>query len=222
MSFFPGQTVNPFGSDYEHLGIVHGDETHVVERAAMVQIRLNLEQEVQRQESNWAQRDQDFAAAMGLPYLPTTIARVSLQNYFVGARPSLIGSTADFWPSITTRAAMSKASSEQGDQWDIFDVQLDVEVLCKAGPVPQDRLHEQAGIDAEGEVNKQVQRLSAAVHMCVRLDPTLGGVVLPYRQPPVKRQGFPSAIPGNTRERVGDYWLYAGRQLRYTYSVNSF
>src|ERR1700752_1504628 len=108
MSFFPGQTFNRFGSNYDQLSITGGDEAHVVERAALVQIKLNLEQECERQEMIWAQRDQDFCNAMNIAYIPTVIQRVQPVNYFVGARPSLVATSIDFWPSVTTRAALTK------------------------------------------------------------------------------------------------------------------
>jgi len=197
MSAFPGQTFRPMGTPADRLALRLGDEAHLVERAAMLQIRANLEDMCVRIDNIWP------------------------QNFFIGARPSLIGSSVDFWPSITTRAATARASSEQFDHFDVFDVQLDVEVLCKAGPIPQDRLHDQLGIDAEGEVNRQIQRLCAAVHMCIRLDPSLGAAIEPIQRPPVKSQGFPFALPGNTRERTGDYWVYCGKRLRYIATVNS-
>src|ERR1700756_2296623 len=110
---FPGQPVIPFGSLYDRLAVTVGDETLLVERAAMIQIRSHIEQECQRQEMIWNQRDQDFCNAMNVPFIPPAIERVQPQNYFEGARPSLVQSSIDFWPSITARAAMSRASSEQ-------------------------------------------------------------------------------------------------------------
>ena len=221
MSAFPGQTFRPMGTPADRLALRLGDEAHLVERAAMLQIRANLEDMCVRIDNIWRQPDVDFYATMGMPDPYTKIERPVPQNFFIGARPSLIGSSVDFWPSITTRAATARASSEQFDHFDVFDVQLDVEVLCKAGPIPQDRLHDQLGIDAEGEVNRQIQRLCAAVHMCIRLDPSLGAAIEPIQRPPVKSQGFPFALPGNTRERTGDYWVYCGKRLRYIAAVNS-
>ena len=217
---FPGQTVGA-SLFTQPLSITYGDEAHLVEYAALAQIKSNLEQECERIETVWSQRDQDLMAALDLQFIPCVIERVQPQNFFVGARPSLIQSSSDFWPSVTTRAALSRASKEQIDLVDVYDVQLDVEVLCKWGPIPQERLHERDGVVAEGEVNKQVQRLSAAVHNCLRLDPTLGRTVEPLAAP-TKRLGFPFALAGVNRERTGDYWVYCGRQMRYQSVVNAF
>jgi hypothetical protein len=222
MSVFPGQTVVPFGSGYDRLAITAGDERLLVERSALTQIRTHLEQECQRQETIWAQRNADLSAQLPLVLPAARIDRVAPQNFFEGARPSLLQSSIDFWPSVTCRAALAQAASEQIDQLDVLSVRLDVEVLCKSQQVAQDRLHEQEGIDAEGYVNQQVQMLSAAVHMCLRLDPTIGGRFEPLERPPTKRQGFPFAVAGNNRERAGAYHLYCGCQMQYTVRVNSY
>lgn len=222
MSYPQGQVVRPFGGNYDRLSIQFGDEAHVVERAMIRQIHQLIEEEIERQETMWLPRDKEYAQAMRIPFSQTRIERVLPNNYFVGARPSLVNTSIDFWPSITARAGDERASSEQADQFDINDIDLYVEVLCKAGPVAQDELQQQPGINAEGEVNRQVQRLSAAVHMCVRRDPTLGAIIEPIQRPPARRSSLPFAVPGSDGEGSGDYWVYAGKQLRYIVQANSF
>ncbi len=225
---FPS-AVFPRGIDADQLVPTYGDEAHLVERAALMAIVTYLEEECQRQESIWSQRDQEFAAVMGpsgVQYQSQgiRIERVDPNNFFVGARPSVVNSSVDFWPSVTTRVTQvtPAADRDQGDQFDVLNCNLSVEVLCKAGPVPQDQLHLQPGIDAEGEVNRQIQLLSAAVHMCIRRDPSLGGRVLPVQRPPKKNSGLPFALPGNTQERTGPYWLFMGKQMQYVFQVNSY
>jgi hypothetical protein len=228
MSIFPSAVFRS-GVDADQLVPTYGDEAHLIERAAIMGIKTYLEEECQRQEEIWSQRDQAFAAVMGpsgVMYQAQGIhiERVDPNNFFVGARPSLVNSSIDFWPSVTTRCALVQpaASGEQGDQFDVLNCTLSVEVLCKVGPVRQAELHLQPGIDAEGEVNRQINLLSAAVHMCVRRDPTFGGRALPVQQPPRKSTGLPFAVPGNTAERTGPYWIYMGRQMRYGYQFDSF
>jgi hypothetical protein len=217
-----GATVVPFGNAFDHFAVSAGDAEHIVEHAAIAQIRANLETEVLRQQTIWAPRDQSFASAMGFPYRPLIIERVALSNYFVGARPSLVMASIDFWPSITSRCTGSRPSAEQYDQLDVYDAMLSIEILCKAGPVAKEELAEQAGIDAQGVANQQIQRLSAAAHMCIRKDPTLGGIVQTIQRPPTSQKGMPSAAPGVDRERTGDYYIYHGKVMRYIVTVNSY
>jgi hypothetical protein len=226
VSIFPVNT-QPHGVAADHLYPTFGDEAHVVERAALLQIALNLEQECVRQETNWAKRDAAFAQAMGpsgVEYVvqPAKVERVLPQNFFVGARPSLLVSSIAFWPSITVRCPNVGPSREQDDQIDILDCQLSVDVLCKAGPVRQEQLHLEPGINAEGDVNRQVQMLSAAVHMCLRRDPTFGGRVQTLQRPPRKDSGLPFAVPGTNQERTGPYYLYMAKRLRYVVQMASY
>lgn len=219
MSFASAFSRSSVNSD---LTTAHGDVEHFVERVALLQIVKYLEGECQRQEEIWRTRDQEFAQQMlyaGVQYAakPLSIERVSPANFFVGARPSLIGTSIDFWPSVTSRCAVSGASrSMQTDQSDAYDARLIIEVLCKAGPVRPDELHAQPGVDAEGEVNRQIKALSAAVHMCFRRDPSFGGRIPGIAAPPNSTTGLPSALPGDNKERSGPYYLYIGRRMQYT------
>jgi hypothetical protein len=227
MSVFPS-SVQPGGGNADHLFPVHGDEAYVIERAALMQVVLHLEDECKRQETIWTQRDQVYAQALGsagVKYqaVGVHIERIAPQNFFIGARPSLMQSSSDFWPSVTSRCAVVGPSrGADADQFDTLDCQLSLEILCKAGPVNQDDLRRQPGIDAEGEVNRQVHLLSAAVHMCIRRDPTFGGRVQTLQRPPTKNSGLPFALPGDNRERTGPYWIYMGRRLRYTVQLASY
>jgi hypothetical protein len=223
---FPQQVV-PASLPADKFALAYGDEAHYVERAAMMQIVANLEEECERQESNWRSRDIEFADLLGpsgVEYQAKgiQIERVQPQNFFIGARPSLVNASADFYPSITTRSAQSSPARDQGDQFDILDVQLTIEILCKSDQVPQDQLHRQRGIDAEGDVNRQVHLLAAAVQSAIRRDPSCGGRILPPQRPPQKTWGLPSALPGDSAERSGPYRIYKGCRMRYVVQVNSY
>lgn len=222
--FPPGATVSPLAEIFARLPITFADEGNLVEMLAMAQIRLHIDEECERSDLVWAQRDAFLQERTGQLVVPTTIERVAPQNFFIGARPSLVTSSIDYWPSVTTYSGpRTPSTTEQFDQYiDVIDVVLFVEVLCRFGPVPQDELHDQIGIDAEGQVNKQMNRLGAAVQMCIKRDPTLGAAVQPIARAPQKNPSRPMAMPGNSKERTGPYWLYQGMQLRYVVQVNSF
>lgn len=207
---------------YQRIAVDIGDNGLLLEVAAKAQILKHLETECLRQEEFWSERLTGLSdiQTMGQP-LPN-IRRVKPDNIFIGSRPSLIGSTIDLWPSITVRCGDLSPSPDQIDQIDVFNCDFYVETMVYAGPVAPDDLHTRAGIQLEGEVNMQNHLLSGAVQMCIRSDPSLGGVIEPIQRPPGIRPSFPTALSGTDRERVGDYYLYQGRQHVYRITRKSF
>jgi hypothetical protein len=219
---FPTQQVRPFGSGFDRLLIGFGDDGHAVEMAALAQIATNLPEEIDRQQQSWVQRQQDFNNAMGFASRPISVPQVDQKNFYVGARPSLVSSPIEFWPSITARCGDARPSRQQEDHFDDFDLDLYVEIMCYSGPVARERLHMDEGIAAEGDVNAQIHLLSGAVQLCVSRDRTLGGVVQTIQNPPTIRPGMPFSAPGVDQERTGDYFIYAGRQHRYVVNRMSY
>lgn len=217
-------TVDAIFSGWEQNAIDIGDNGLFLELAAKIQIQRYLEAECERQETFWVKRMKDLGALLPTSRLPTPkIRRVKDSNIYIGPRPSLLQAPIDFWPSITVRCGDLRPSrGGQNDQYDTFDCDFYIEVMCYAGPVARDQIHLQPGIDAEGSVNLQVHLLSGAVQMCIRKDPSLGGAILPIQNPPSVHPSFPTAVPGDNQERAGDYNLYQGRQHHYVITRNSY
>lgn len=192
-----------------------GDDAELVQRVAIVQIKEILAQAVEYQQNLWDLRDKDFAQSMGRKFERIVIDVPTDDNFYTGPRPSLVESPIEFWPSITARCNNSKPSQEgQLDQVDVIDLDLYIEVLCKAGPVPQTELHEQKGIETEGVVDAQGQRLTAAVQSCISVDKTLGGVVQRISRPATIKPSKPFARP-STPKGSNDYYVFYGKQLNY-------
>jgi hypothetical protein len=199
-----------------------GAEEEMVQRAALLQIKTHLPEEVSWQEDLWAQRDEAFAKAMGWGFTPVQIEQPAPGNFYAGARPSLVEAPIEFWPSITVRANSSSSASRQLDQMDISDVPLFIEILCKAGPVPQDKIHAKEGVETDGMVDAQVQRLTAAVIGCIDRDKTLGGVVPVIARPARIKPSAPFTRPGASGQGTGDYYVFQGKQLEYVTTRTSY
>lgn len=184
----------------------YGSGAEQVARAAALQIAQNLEDQCHLQEVIWNDRDQDWAAAMEIAYVPTRITRVAKSSIYLGAQPSLVAgieSRFDKWPAVTVRCATRTPSNvlEQADQYDSLDLSLTVEVLAMAGPFVADPLDDHSSSDA---IDRQYQRLSDAVIACINLDRGLGGNILPLKLPPI---GLPS-LPFVRKEDAGSgRWL---------------
>src|SRR5581483_755516 len=221
---FPTVGVDAIFSGWEQTAIDIGDDGLFLEIAAKVQVQRHLEEECDRQEAFWQRRMSDLGELLQQTALPAPrINRVSPRNIFTGPRPSLLQAPIEFWPSITVRCGdLRPDRSDQKDQFDTFDCDFYVEVMCYGGPIDRENLHLQEGIDTEGNVNMQVHLLSGAVQMCIRRDPSLGGAILPIKYPPAIRPTFPTAVPGVDQERTGDYYLYQGRQHHYIITRNSY
>lgn len=221
MSFPTVGVDNVFGN-WEHTVIDIGDNGLFLELSAKIQIQRYLEEECERQEDFWQQRMASIEALMVETKLPAPqIKRVKMSNIFTGARPSLLQAPIDFWPSITARCGDLRPSRVQPDQYGTFDCDLYIEVMCYSGPIDREHLHLQEGIDLEGEVNLQTHLLSCAVQMCINKDTSLGSAIMGIQNPPQIHPSFPTAQPGISTERVGDYYLYQGRQHHYVITRNS-
>lgn len=194
------------------------DDGEMVARAVAVQIAANLPTQCSAQDQLWAQRDQDFATAMNIPYRRTIVQFPPSKRIYLGARPSLVESPGELWPAVTVRADKRVPSSdaEQADQYDSWDVTFIIEALACAGPFPdvvQDR-------DPSDEIDRQFQRLAGAVHACIMYDRTLGGTTFPIKRPPQMLPSLPRARKSD--KGAGQNLLFQGMQLTYVATRLSF
>ena len=209
MNTFPQQFMPQYqAGDRMEIGL--GDDGEIVQRSAVVQVFQNLDAQIALQDQRWASRDLQYDQLIGrTTQYPFSTTRVESGNFYTGARPSLVEAPVSFWPSVTSRCNNARPSPEQFDQFDVFLLDLFVEVLTKVGPYPDiDTDH-----GAEDAIDRQAQRLTAAVHCCIRLDPTLGGVIMPIQRPPTIT---PSKLwPRKEDHGAGEYYYFQGKQLHY-------
>lgn len=191
----------------------YGSSGEQIARAALLQIMQNLDEQCALVENLWDSRDQDWAAAMDIPYKQTIIARPQKDSFYLGAQPSLVaGQNARFdkWPAITVRCGTRTPSSSQIDQADQWDRELIIEVLATAGPFARDPLDDRSTSD---QVDRQYQRLSDAVVACIDQDRTLGGNTPPIQNPPEMTPSLPYII--RTKQGAGQYMVNQAMEIRY-------
>lgn len=137
-----------------------------VERAAFMRMFNFLNVAIDEAEARWAESDQTFATLVGKPYVPVVVEPIQNMNFFEGHRPSLIRAPIEQYPNCSVWGVRSTPHPESAssDHTDIFNNLLFIEVMCKA-------------TEDEGIVSKRVNRTCEAVHVVMKSDPTLAGVV---------------------------------------------
>lgn len=207
-----------FGSNVSHMGVGLGGETEQIQRALKAQIMKFLPECTEQLQQFWDKKDKNYAEFTNTSISRIELPKIEKKNYYTGIKPSLLEAPLYMWPSVTVWAHDSKPSSFQADQYDTIDVPIFIAILCHKGPVKQAELHGKEGIEIEQELDSVIQRLSDAVHMCVKKDPTIGNVLAgAIEKPPIATQYMPWSKP----QQEGVY-IFQGKQLQYTGQKNSF
>lgn len=194
----------------------YGDAGEMVQRAAILQIKTNIDAQMEVQENLWEQRDREYAQLMERAYVKTPLAPIEADNFYTGQRPSLVEAPLERWPNVTARCEEAQAFGQQADQYDTFSMSLFVEVLCAVGPGPDPNDPVNDDHDLEDQIDRQSHRLTAAVHCAIRLDPSLGGMIHPIQNPPTITPSLLWTRKGDEAPGSGDYYYFQGKQLKYT------
>jgi hypothetical protein len=207
-----------FGGNWDrpHLGL--GIESEQIQRAAKSQI-MNFLPEISDQVENvWMERDKVYAETIKGSYKKLRLPQVKKENFFTGGKHSQIIEQfpLEIWPFIVIYSHDAKPYMIQEDQFDTFTIPLFVEVMCSNGPVfKEEELHTREGIELMVELDSIVQRLSDAVHLCIKKDPTIGGVAGSIEKPPVVKQCLPWARKEVTKIATGEWYIFQGKQFEY-------
>lgn len=208
-------TVQPFGGAFDRFAVEPGLGGEEIVRAALWQVKSHIEEKTAYVKSIWDERDEAFATEFEKPFRQTVLPTIAPRNYYTGQTPSLVEAPLEQWPSITIYAGQSTPAPAQPDQYDTMRIPLYVEVLCSFGPVKETELHAEQGIEAENAVWRICERLSSAVHLCIKTDPSLGGTLAgPIERPPEIVRSEPFARKAD--KGAGDFHIFAGRQLQYS------
>lgn len=173
-----------------------------VQRAALTQLVVGLNDAIAQAEADWADSDMEMATLLQRAYVPTVIERVDLTNFYEGHRPSLISAPIDNYPNCAAwslRAAPTPESAEL-DHSSVYNDLLYVEVMVKA-------------IEDEETVNRRVQRTAEAVNFCITQDETLGGVVSGFVTEPLLT--LTDVFTRKERTSYGPEWFWQGARLEY-------
>lgn len=215
----PATEAEPFASSWSHMGLGSGIEFEQIQRVTLAQIKKFLPEVTKKLQEKWDKKDADFAANANIPFKTVQIPQV--ENFFTGIKPSLLEAPIEMWPSITVYCHNAKASPFQPDQYDENLIPLFIDVLCTHGPIQQDVVHKKDGILAEQALDSQLQRLSDAVQICIKKDPTLGATITgPIEKPPTIITSLPWA---KTEASSGsNVYIYQGKLHEYTVKKDSF
>jgi hypothetical protein len=205
--------------DLDRPAIGFDDSSELVQRAVAVQIINELPAQITLQETVWAPRDQDFAAATGRPAISTTIKPVLPSNVYLGHRLSLQDAPQDALPAITVRCLNTAPTEDRNqlDQYDSNDLTLIVEVWVSTGPY-KDPVANQA--DSE-EIDRQLHRMAAAVRGCIVQDRSFGNTQMGTSRPPRSVASLPF-VRKATDSNTGPKFLVQAMELTYTITTLSY
>jgi hypothetical protein len=209
------QEFEPFGKWSQGLGL--GIESEQIQRAAKAQIMNYLPEITEQLQTVWEHRDKEYIEKIGGSYKRLVIPSVEKKHFFTGTKHiSVLKADLDLWPFVITYASDAKPYAIQEDQFDTYSVPLCVEIFCCNGPIENEtELHTERGWEIEQELDSMLQRLSDAVLMCIRKDPSLGGVVGQIEKP----NNATTSLPWSRKEagtETGNYYIFQGKQFDFT------
>ena len=216
------QEVEPFGKWSQGLGL--GIEAEQIQRAAKAQIMNHIKSITEQLQNIWDKRDEEFAHLTNIQFKKINIPLVDSKNFYTGTKHiSVLKAPLQQWPSVIVYSSDAKPYLVQEDQWDTYSIPLCIEVLCYGGPIKNEsELHARPGWIIEQELDSKVQRLSDVVHLCIRKDPSLGGVIGEIEKPPNAITSLPWSRKEQGTTGVGNFYIFQGKQLEYIVQKHSY
>ncbi len=215
-SFFPTETEFVLDGNYSApFGL--GYECELIQRAAKAQIITYLPEITERQQNLWDLRDKEFVEKIGGSYKKLNIPKVEKENIRSGIEVmSLIEAPLERWPSILIYARNSSAYQYQEDQFDTVNISLYIEVLCNEGPIKTEEIHNKEGLEGMQLLDSKIQRLSDAIYLCVKKDPSLSGTIGEIEKPPKVTTSLPWARKEEGKTNIGESFIFQGKQFDFT------
>lgn len=199
-----------------------GFESELVQRAAKVQIISYLPEITSELQNIWNYRDKEYeeltneSKSITIPVLNKENIRSGIENI------SLIEAPLSRWPSILIYARDGSPYQFQLDQADQETITLNIEILCSIGPVKVEEVHNKEGLLLMEELDSQIHRLSDAVHLCIKKDPTLSGSVGQIEKPPKIVTSLPWSRKEEGQTATGETYIKQGKQLAYAVQKISY
>jgi hypothetical protein len=172
-----------------------------IQRAAFVQLFADLNPALAQMSLYMTSSDEQIAALTGIPYEPTSVEPIVVENFYEGHRPSLINAPIEKYPNCAVMANQATPGvPDLIDQADAYRCVLAVEIMVKS-------------YENEGTTNRRVQRTAEAVNVALMKDQTLGGAVASFDAPPVVVIG--DLFVRKERTSYGPEWYWQGARLEY-------
>jgi len=207
-SVFTGNYSQPFGL---------GFECELAQRAAKGQIAKFLPDLTEQLQGIWDRRDKEFSEVLGYQYIKLVIPTVKEENIRAGIEVmSLIDAPIEVLPTVLIYARNGNSYQIQEDQFDTSSINLTIEILCNEGPVKEEKTHSKEGLALMSILDSKIQRLTDAVHLCIKKDSTLSGSVGQIEKPPKITTSLPWARKENINA-TGENYIYQGKQLDYVF-----
>lgn len=174
-----------------------------MQRAALIQLFDGINDALDAQESFMADRDAEFAAALGRDYVALELEHVLPENFYTGHVPSLIKAPIDKYPNVCamTTQATPAPGTETIDQGEAYRMILYVEVMAKS-------------MVSSSEVNSRVARMAEAANACIMRDSTLGGRIFGFETAPTVLLG--DVFARREKTSYGPEWFWQGARMEYT------
>jgi hypothetical protein len=180
-----------------------------VGRAAMLLLFDGLNQEIETQQERWSEQDLKLQELTSGTVGQIDIEPIEGDHFFEGPHRSLVDAAPSAYPNVSVMGYSTQPKVTQYDQFDSMNMRLMVEVMVKAGPVPEGQ-----EVDFETILHRRIQRTTEAVHIVVSSDRTLLGTVEPIQLPP--RGGIAQQSWARREEKGrGPRYLWQGSRLEY-------
>lgn len=184
-----------------------------VERAVRLLLGDRLNDEIAAHADTWHQADlqmQSLGFDNGVGQVD--LEPVAAANIHGGKHETMMHAPPDRFPAVCVMAYQTApvATSGFGDQIDSSQLQIQIEVFVKAGPVPDDESTWRA---FETITNRRIMRTTEAVNAVLRRDPMLLGSTAGVQEPPrggIGPQRWVDGKPGEPR------YMWQGAAIQYT------
>jgi len=173
---------------------------HVAREGAIVLIET-LNEELQRQEEAWEDRDKELAEAKGVDFEPITLEAVELENFYVGHVPSLINAPIEKYPNVSVEADRAGASTSNTlDQATTYGISMYVEFMVKSEKSAE-------------EASARSHRMLDAINNCLMSNRTLRGVIQEFDDAPTVQ--LSDVFTRKEQSSYGSEWFWRGGRLEY-------
>ena len=158
-----------------------------------------LNDEIDRQQDLWTQRDLDWNNLTGQEPREVLVEYVKEDNFYKGNKPSLIEAPIENYPNVAVMVYIGNPGVEIIDQASNFIVVADVEAMVKG--------------DSEEIVDARIHRMTEALHQIIVRNKGLNGATRGFENDPNVQ------ITDNFKRReelgAGKNWYWQAVRLRY-------
>jgi hypothetical protein len=185
-----------------------------IQREVVVVLAEGLNDEIDRIEETWNERDAEYAAQLGKQPSETVIEHISVEHMHEGHRPSLIMSTTppDEYPNLSVMAYSSTPLNNPIDQGTSANINIDIEVMVKA--------QEHDELESQAVADRRLHRTIEAIHNTLTRNSDLNGKILGFNNDPTVNLTNIFVRHGEVEAAFEDFWWQLGT-MRYIVARNA-